>query len=999
MLSAVAIYKNIELSIEIHLKLLYNTDITQNKVKNMDKKQMYRVLTDPQIFEINRMKPASHCVYDDAENMRKQCLDGQWQFTYFPNFEQFQHCGDFLNLDGTDTTTVPSHVQFKVGTPQYNNVMYPWDGKENINPPEIPLLANDTVVLSRTFDWNNEGDAILGFDGFESAIFVWLNGIFVGYAENGFTPAHFDVSHCIEKHNKLVVVNVHYSSSSWLEDQDFWSFSGLFRSVNLYTKKSSTINDVEITTTSIEKSTATVKIAVACNENSRVTVTMDNITVAAQYDGKMHVATLTLSDVRLWNAEQPNLYKVTVTSTLNDSLSTVTTNYGIRTVSVDPRGSILVNGTRIYLKGVNRNEFHYQKGRAIDKDDIENDLYIIKRNGFNAIRTSHYPNQTVFYDICDKIGLYVIDETNLETHGTWQDCNGIKANKYTLPDGNPEWKANVLSRAERMLERDKNHPSVIMWSCGNESFGGKTLNEMAQYFRRRDNSRLVHYEGVFNDRRYCDNFNVESQMYTTPENVVTYLKNHPEKPFMLCEFAHAMGNSFGNVDEYYNLFRYPNYNGGFVWDFADMGLVDNRTKCLSGGQMGLQPNDGYFVGDGLLTSDRQDAGKMEEAKYLNGCFRFNFTETGIEITNLNSFADSSDYYFQLETNYGKQSTVTVFTAKIPPQQSVFRSFTDDITKCNFVTCSAYLNTPQVWADKGYCVAYGQHIFTTPDFTPCNYTNEKAQLVKGKFNTGCYIENGFASVRLQSALLDNLTVEGRQMLTQPLTPSFWRAPTDNDLANDNTLRWSSWKAASLYRKVMKLTCQGNTINAEFLLANGEKMLARYRFFKHCVEIEMTLPRGEGDIPMFGAEFTMPNTFSNVTYYGNTQKESYPDRRNGRLVGYKNYVANQQPMYLNPQEYGNKTDVSFVKICDNDGYGLEIASQTPFMFSAIPYTSHQLEHSTNAYELPKSTTTVVSIRSHMCGVGGDDSWGAKVHDKYLVKRNKPLKLKFTISIVKP
>lgn len=965
----------------------------------MDTKQMYKVLTDPKIYEINRLKPASHCVYDDDNNMEKQCLDGQWQFTYFSNFKQFQDCNDFLNLDSTDTIKVPSHVQFKAGTPQYNNIMYPWDGKENILPPDIPQLANDTAVMSKTFDWDKEGNAALGFDGFESAIFVWLNDIFVGYAENGFTPAHFDVSNCIKKHNRLVVVNVHHCSSSWLEDQDFWNFSGLFRSVNLYTKKVSTIDDIEITTTCIEKSTATVQIAVTCNEKSNVTVTMDGMTAPAQFDGKRHVATLTLNDVKLWNAEQPDLYKVTVTSAIDDSTNTVTTHYGIRTISVDGKGSILVNGRRIYLKGVNRNEFHHEKGRAIDRQDIEKDLYIIKRNGFNAIRTSHYPNQTVFYDICDRIGLYVIDETNLETHGTWQDCNGINADKNTLPDGNPQWKANVLSRAERMLERDKNHPSIIMWSCGNESFGGTTLDEMAQYFHRRDNSRLVHYEGVFNDRRYCDNLDVESQMYTKPENIVTYLKNHPEKPFILCEFAHAMGNSFGNVDEYYNLFRYTNYNGGFVWDFADMGLVDKRTDCLSGGQAGLQPNDGYFVGDGLLTSDRQDAGKMEEAKYLNGCFRFNFTKKGIEILNLNSFAGSSNYYFQLETNCGKQSTVTVFTAKIPPQQSVFRAFDTDITKCGSVTCSAHLNAPQAWADKGYCVAYGQHIFSTHDFTPDNYIENKASLVKGRFNTGCYIDNGFASVRLQSALLDNLTVEGKQLLTQPLTPSFWRAPTDNDLANGNTLRWSSWKAASLYRKVEKLICKDNTISTEFLLANGERMSARYRFFKSCVEVEMTLPRGEGDIPMFATEFAMPNTFSNVSYYGNVQKESYPDRRNGRIVGYNSFVANQQPMYLNPQEYGNKTDVSVVKITDNEGYGVQIASHTPFMFSAIPYTSHQLEHSTSNAELPQSHNTVVSIRSHMCGVGGDDSWGAPVHDKYLVKRNKALKFKFTVSLVKP
>ena len=993
-------------------------------------------LEDPEIFAVNRIAAHSdHDRIDEAGNIIPPfSLNGKWDFLYYekPDDVDFDVIFDSNHPADFKSVIVPGHIQLQgFGKPQYVNTQYPWDGYEKPIPPQIPKYQNPVGFYIRSFDLPDHFDpenTRISFQGVESCFYVWLNGGFIGYSEDSFTLTEFDLSPFLKKKdNRLCVMVVRFCSGSWMEDQDFWRFSGIFRDVFLYQTAPVHIQDIEIKThLNDDFSLAQVEANILLlNKNPRdITVSFSladgkltkSIQAEALYDEENCSFSMEIKNPKLWNAEEPHLYRADISireTKSGDFISAARTEIGFRRFEIKNK-IMMLNGKRIIFKGINRQEFYSKKGRAIDAGDIEEDLKILKRNNFNAIRTSHYPNNSAFYRLCDRYGFYVIDEANLETHGTWMVLGKVNRTEFIVPDDKPVWEAAVIDRARSMLERDKNHACILMWSCGNESYGGPVIKAMSDWFHQRDSSRLVHYEGISFDRRYDDTSDVESRMYAKPAEIENYLINNPQKPFILCEYAHSMGNSFGNVQKYIDLTeKYPLFQGGFIWDFMDQALLtkDERGNeyFAVGGNFDDHPNDGYFCGDGLLFADRSPSPKLAEAKFLYQPVSITCLPESIRITNHQLFTDTSGYRFEwVLTGDGNPLRSAVFETNIEPgetkeiplrlDRSLFRGEV-------ILTCSMKQKEATLWAPSDYEVAFGQGILQK--YSPIDLDFEekspKAHIIDGDYNVGIKMENSFALISKANGKLVSIQSEGAELLRSPISPDFWRAPTDNDLGNGNTFRWAQWKIASLYQKCERVSVdpeRAQVTSFFFMPANPKIHCSmEYSFFKkNIVRIRMHLDPVKGDAPCVGIMFKMPGKWNRLSWYGNSQSEAYSDRQSAcRIELCEGSVDRQYIPYLHPQECGNKTQLRFFTVTEDRGKGLRLSSDSPFEASALPYTAHEIENASNILHLPPRNETVVGAYKQKCGVGGDDSWGAPVHEEYLIKTDEGIDFTIYLQIL--
>ncbi|MGC3952776.1 MAG: glycoside hydrolase family 2 TIM barrel-domain containing protein [Propionicimonas sp.] len=619
-------------------------------------------IADPEYLAERRLPPHSdHRWFRSADEAAtgvssyEQCLNGVWKLHYAANPavapSGFQEAG--YDVSGWADVVVPGHLQLQGhGRPQYTNIQYPWDGHEQVAPGQVPQRHNPVASYVTSFVLAEplaEGERLsVSFHGAESAIAVWLNGRYVGYGTDSFTPSEFDLTEAlVAGENRLAAQVFRWSSGSWLEDQDFYRFSGLFRDVVLYRRPSAHAEDLRIDCAVTEDlSEATVTLRVALAGPGSVSAALAGVGELTP-DGSGALCVRLVSP-RLWSAEDPQLYDLTVE--VRDQTGRLTEvipqRVGVRRFGIED-GVLQLNGRRIVFKGVNRHEFGLQ-GRVMSREQTEADLRLMKANNITAVRTSHYPNNSFFYELCDEYGLYVVDEMNLESHGLWDEVvRGERTVADAVPGDRPEWRAALLDRAASMFERDKNHPSIVMWSCGNESFGGSNLLAVADWFRERD-SRPVHYEGVTWDGRYPRTTDVASQMYTPAAEVEQFLAVHRDKPFVLCEYGHAMGNSFGAVDKYLDLaYRDPLFQGGFIWDFADQAIAltdpDGRAYFGYGGDCGEAPHDADFCGNGILFADRTPKPFLPEVKYLYQGFRIGIDATSVTIENRLLFTASDQY--------------------------------------------------------------------------------------------------------------------------------------------------------------------------------------------------------------------------------------------------------------------------------------------------------------------------------------------------------------------
>ncbi len=984
-------------------------------------------LENPEIFSVNCVEAHSDHKILDKENREtgKISLNGRWDFAYWDTLSAFDFSYISENKELSSKIKVPAHMQLEgYGNPQYVNTQYPWDGKEKIEPPHIPQKDNSVGLYKKEFDCPQKkyGKRVhIIFHGAESAIYVWLNGDFIGYGEDSFTPTEFDLTKSIkEKDNVLHVLCVRFCSGSWLEDQDFWRFSGLFREVELLHIPDVHIKDICVEqefNSSFAVARIELKLVIDANRNTVVKV-LGEIKKAEQakiveiqlYKGRNEVSmNFRIENPSLWSAEIPNLYKLEVSLSEGENYITGTSiNIGLRHLEMKNQ-MMHINGKRLILKGVNRHEFDYRNGRAISKEVMENDMIIMKQNNINAVRTSHYPNHSYFYELCDQYGLYVMDETNLESHGSWMKLGvAIEDETNIVPKDKEIWREAVLQRGKAMLERDKNHPSVIFWSCGNESNGGTVIRDLSDYFHKMDSSRFVHYEGVFFDRRFEEISDVESQMYTPPAMVEKYLQENPKKPFIHCEYGHAMGNSCGNLQKYTDLARrYPMYQGGFIWDMIDQGLWkkddDGKEYIAFGGEFGDRPTDVYFCGNGLLFADRKESPKLEEVKYIYQPIQVTITDTKLLVKNEYSVKSTKDLNFQWSLfENGEKVFTGEFQLDVLPgeeQEYVLPVNIPESEQEWILTCKALLGKGTNWASKGYVIAYSQEIVRKKKSYKIVY--EPAEMVECDNNIGIKMEHSWILFSRAIGKIVSIKKDEKELLKTPISPDFWRAPTDNDKANQNIANWAQWKIASLYQTCKSIEVNKNEIISIYEMPTNPitKCKVKYTFYKNdFFSMSMHLEGDKKGIPCYGFSFQMPKRFSKINWYGNMQKESYKDRSYGKQIGImESTVEEQYTPYLDPQECGNKTDLRKLGIKDEWGTGFEIHGSVPFEGSALPYTSHELESANTLIELPPYKKTVVGIYGEKAGVGGDDTWGAPIHEEFTIPSKKPLITELFIRVV--
>lgn len=1009
----------------------------------MNRQFDYANVKNPEYFCDGRMEAYSdHAYYAsetdmlDGESLFAESLNGIWKFHYARNygavirgFEKEEYC-----CASWDDIRVPAHIQMEgYDVPQYANTQYPWEGREDIRPGEIPEYFNPVASYVKYFSVPErmKGKRIfVSFQGAESGLAVWLNGVFIGYSEDSFTPSDFELTGYLkEGQNKLAVQVFKWTAGSWCEDQDFYRFSGLYRDVFLYTVPNVHIRDLRIRAIPDETLQKAELEIVSCTwgEGKARFVLSRHGKVFVDEEKELNGENRFVWEVdhpALWSAEVPNLYDLMITVIGKDGAVTelIPEKVGFRRFEMKDH-MMTLNGKRIVFKGVNRHDFSSVGGRHVSEEELRKDLTVMKQNNINAIRTSHYPNGSLLYRLCDKYGLYLIDETNMETHGSWDTVRADGDDDYIVPNDRPEWLPLLLDRENSMYQRDKNHPSILIWSCGNESYGGKDIYEMSQFFRKEDPTRLVHYEGVFNDRRYNDTSDMESQMYTPVEKIKEFLAKDRSKPFICCEYTHAMGNSCGAMHKYTDLTDTdPLYQGGFIWDYIDQTIYKKdrygQEFQAYGGDFGERPTDYNFSANGIVYGgDREPSPKMQEVKYNYQNITAKVSENRVTIINKNLFLNTNafDCVVLVERN-GKALRQIKMETEVEPlgEKTYSLPFAKETLPGEYtVTVSFRLKEDQIWAKAGHEVAFGQYVYRNQGEK--KLCKRPVKVIRSKHNIGvrgeCFevifsvLDGGLASYRYA----------GKEMIKEIPKPNFWRAPVDNDQGNQMPKRYAQWKIASMYAghkdyrgadccKVLepKVEVKEYSVRVTYTYLmpttpDSQCQVAYDVYGDGTVQTTLSYdPVKElGDMPEFGLMFKLDADYDHVTWYGLGPEETYADRKKGAKLGvYQNFVRDNLARYIVPQECGAKEEVRYASVTDRSGRGMlfEMDEKSgPMMFSALPYTPHEMENAKHVYELPQVHYTVVRAALGQMGIAGDDSWMSFTHPEYLL--NVEGKMEFT------
>ncbi len=965
-------------------------------------------LANPEIFAVNREPAHSDHLCTVHGQMLKQSLNGTWKFAYSEH--PANRPADFYQTDydvtGFADITVPGHIQLQGwGRPQYVNTQYPWEGQEQLTPPQIPQKRNPVGSYVTFFDVDAallHKETYLSFQGVETAIYVWLNGEFVGYAEDSFTPSEFNITPYLkETGNKLAVEVYRYSTAGWLEDQDFWRFSGIFREVYLYAIPKTHVRDMKVIADYDYENgngVLTTELDITGESAYAVTLTLTDKDGNKVYESDAANVTAAIPDVMPWSAEAPYLYTLTAEMIVGDEVvETAETKVGFRTFELK-QGLMCLNGKRIVFRGINRHEWSAARGRAITEEEMLWDIRFLKQNNFNAVRTCHYPNNSLWYRLCDEYGIYLIDETNLETHG---------ANEI-VPASDPQWLGAVLDRAKSMYERDKNHASVLIWSCGNESNCGDDIAAMAAYFHETDPTRLVHYEGVFWNRAYDDITDMESRMYAKPCDIIEYLENDPRKSYISCEYMHAMGNSLGGMQLYTDLEdRYEGYQGGFIWDYIDQSLYKDG-KLVYGGDFDDRQTDYGFCTNGIVYGDRTVSPKVQEAKQLYANIRMHIKHGVLTVENRNLFIDTSSYRFKVTlAKAGEILASEDHQLHIPAGEtdSVQIGLTIPETGGEYVlTASAVLAEDSLWADKGHEISFAQEIVETPE-NKAAQPSPKAEIVYGGFAVGVHGEGFSMLFDRREGGISSLVYGGVEYITRTPNISFWRAMTDNDTGAGYPFAMAQWQAAGKCAKLTDFATQEQedslvvtcTFTAPTVPAFAYTVTYT-AYFDGRLGVKADYPgvKGMADIPVFAMDFKMKKQYHAFTFYGMGPDENYIDRNHGARLGvYTSTAEANFTRYLNPQECGSRTGVRYVNVYEETGTGLAFtATEHPFEMSVLPYSAYELDNALHREELPAPSYTWVRIAAKQMGVGGDDSWGAPVHQEFKIEAEHPMTLAFEI-----
>jgi beta-galactosidase/beta-glucuronidase len=955
-------------------------------------------------------------------------LSGNWHFHYAnsPNEVPKGFYEENFNFDQWGTIKVPGNWQMQgYGRPLYSSSKYPFP----IHPPFVPKQNPVGCYLKRFYlpeDWDHSRTNLV-FEGVDSAFHLWVNGEFIGYSQGSHLHSEFNITEVLRTGENIVGVQVYqWSDGSYLEDQDKWRLSGIFRDVYLSASPEVQIRDAYVTTKfDSQYQHAALNLNIEWKNNAqRVSVSRklrislldhtDRIVLDhIEEESSLHPGeqrkeqfTFHVDKPRKWTAEDPYLYKLLLTIIDEDGIveEVIKVNLGFRTVHIK-KGQLFVNGKAIILKGVNRNEFDPQLGYVVTMESMKNDIKLMKQHNVNAVRCSHYPNDTRWLDLCDRYGLYVIDEADLETHG----FHFIGNEGHLSQD--PAWEHAYLDRVVRMVERDKNHPSIIIWSLGNESGYGCNHDAMANWVRAYEPTRPIHYERA----REAEIVDIVSVMYPSVETIIEEgEKTDEDRPFLMCEFGHAMGNSVGNMKEYWEaIYKYPRLLGGFIWEWSDHGILQQKDSGKQwyayGGDFDDEPNSGHFCIDGLLFPDRELKASILEFKKVIEPVKIEAAELTkglVSILNHYDFLTLEHLKGTWKLNQdgnviqqGELPPVTVLpgnttTLPIPFDSSLINPGSEYWLHISFT-----LREDHIWADQGHEVAWADLSLPVPEKLENIKSMSLPSLRKKEDNHTLSIlgTNFIIEFSKQDGIISTLEYLGVPVLKEGPKTNLWRAPLDNDVHLKK-----EWVEAGYDRLVSNplsfsytfLNDRTVQIDSSYTLgANGEGicfyLTNQYRIYGNG-EIDVTTSlkpvanRSLPPLPRFGVSLKMSDEFNQFSWFGLGPHECYSDRKeSGRLGVYKGTVEEQFVPYIKPQENGNKADVRWSTVTNKLGMGLMFIGEPLFNTSVHHYTAKDLAIAKNVEELEKRNETIINIDEAQSGIGNHSCGYATTLSQYLLE----------------
>jgi len=992
---------------------------------------------NPKIFEINKLPARAHFFAYESEKLAKQndpklsqnfnSLNGSWKFNLSPNSNDKPL--NFFDEDFDDSNwsdiNVPGNWELQGHSfPIYLDEEYPFP----VDPPFVPQSYNAVGSYKKSFDVRQEWlgkDIFVHFGSVRSAFYLWINGKFIGYSQGSKTPAEFEITEQIKVGQNQIAVQVYrFSDGSYLEGQDTWRLSGLERSVFLFARNKTRISDFHIKSdldSNYEKGLFSIEVDLI-NKNQDV----EELTVNAKLVEPMRrnrvlfdstqtvnidsIASLNIESVirrvKKWSAEDPYLYQLQLSLLNIDGrvIESLTHQVGFRKVEIKD-GLLKLNGNPIMIRGVNRHEWDPIFGRSITEESMIEDIKLMKEHNINAVRASHYPNQERWYELCNQYGLYIVDEANIEAHGM-----KFHKNSFSFIANDTTWTEQWLDRGMRMFERDKNQPSIIMWSMGNEAGDGNNFVKLYNVLKSKDSSRPIVYEPA-QENLHTD---IIFPMYKNIEFITDYAQKDTNRPLILCEYAHAMGNSVGNLIDYWNTFeKYESLQGGFIWDWSDQVIAKTNSKGIQywgyGGDFGSEfvENDSNFCANGLVAADRTLNPHIFEVKKIYQPIKFeadDITKGRITITNDYDFIDLSNLTFSW---YIKGNSKTVLSGRLgtldlKPGQS--RTLFFDLSSIQtrpgihyYLTIQAKTKNKKLLIPKNHIVAWEQYELPIYEEVIVQNPTEFSNVQLNEDELGVQVfSNGFkVSISRNSGQISQYTLnDSINLFKSPSEIHFWRAPTDNDLGNNMPKRTNLWKNVGKRMKTISFEHMINNNVANITAVNEDSVtqaiiVSNYSIYgngmikvsQKIASIDSTL----SEIPRFGMKFSIPGSFNNVSWFGRGPHESYWDRKSSAAINYySGPIWEQSFQYVRPQETGNKTDVYWMAI-SNDKNGL-IAIGLPQFDGSVhhyPYSDLDYYPGTRRHgkiDLSQKDQVDWLIDYKQMGVGGDNSWGAKPHEKY-------------------
>lgn len=999
-----------------------------------------------EIFEDNKLAPrATFFTFEaerieDKENSKRFLnLNGEWIFNWVKDPKQRPTTFQNITFDDSKWTTIPVPANWEVegfDHPIYLDERYPFTTKW----PDAPTDYNPVGTYRKTIELDAEflkEDVILHFAGAKSAMYVYVNGDYIGYSQGSKTPAEFNISeHLIKGKNLIALQLFRWSDASYLESQDMLRMSGIERDVYIYSRPKVHISDfyantnlddsyqnglfkgtISITNDTNETVSKTISIEIL-DDNNPIFKTDETIEILANSQKEFNSAT-SIYQVKSWSAETPYLYTLKISL---DSTQFITKHIGFKRVEIK-NSQVFINGKAIYFKGVDRHETDPLTGHVVSRTSMEKDIKLMKQNNINAVRSAHYPNDPYWLDLCDRYGLYVIDEANIESHP-------LAISEDTQIGNEMSWLPAHMMRTQRMYFRDRNHPSIYSWSLGNEAGEGDIFRATYKWLKAQDDNRIVQYEPAGKE----DYTDLYCPMYPKPEYLIKHGESNSNKPSIMIEYAHAMGNSVGNLQDYWDIIEtYPNLQGGYIWDWVDQSLEYKNEQ----GQPYLAyghdyhpdlPTDGNFLNNGLVDPYRNAHPHLSEVKKVYEPVHFTYLGNGvIEIENKNYFTDLSDKTISLKLLVDGKPTIlkSDISVIVPPQKSFkfrFEEIPDMfIPESEFILeVSLIQKEATKMIPKGHEIAWDQFILNKGLHLPTSFEGETLKIET--LNDYIQIRNHKVALNINpnSGEISSWLFDGREITNQAIRPNFWRPPTDNDLGNGMD-KWAKiWQEATYnYKaeliKTPELIKNDVVYMVQYHLPNDEaNVIATYSIKKSgVIRVSLNFNANKKDLPnlpRLGMYLTLSDKFNEISWYGKGPQESYWDRKTGQKLGLFSSVVNDQfHRYSRPQETGNKSDVRWMELSSQDtqlkvtSTQLLNASVWPFNMKAIDFSSADGSQSASGLipvtkkhgaDIKIGETIQWNIDYLQMGVGGDTSWGRLVHPEYTIPANKNYSYSFTI-----